>query len=58
MAQKSADALQRLIPRTLFDWGVVSVAAAFVLLALGALISLTRRTPVGEDVGQSEEELL
>jgi hypothetical protein len=43
MAQRSADALDRLIPRTLSEWGVASIMAAFVLLGLGALISLTRR---------------
>jgi len=58
MAQQSADALDRLIPKTLAEWGVVSIAAAFVLLGLGAMISLTRRTPVSDEVAASEEELL
>jgi hypothetical protein len=54
MAQRSADSLNRLVPRTLHDWGVVAVGAAFVLLALGAVISLSRRVVVihgneGED---------
>jgi hypothetical protein len=49
MAQRSADALDRLIPKTLFDWGVVSIMAAFLLLGLGALISLTRRTVTSDD---------
>jgi hypothetical protein len=57
MAQKSADAVDRLIPKTLFDWGVVSIAAAFVLLGLGALISFTRRAAVvAEEVGARERE--
>jgi hypothetical protein len=54
MANQSADALDRLMPKTLWDWGVVSVGAAFVLLALGALISLMRK----EDVIATEEEKL
>ena len=43
MAQGSANALEKLIPQTLAQWGVVSVAAAFILLALGAMVSLLRR---------------
>jgi hypothetical protein len=43
MAKTSANAFDRLIPRTLFAWGFVSVVAAFVLLGLGALMSMIRK---------------
>lgn len=44
VAKSSSNALRKLIPKTLREWGVLSVGASFVLLALGALVSLTRRT--------------
>jgi hypothetical protein len=53
LAQVLADLVDRLAPRTLHDWGVVSIGAAFVLLALGALVSLTRRVVVIHAVGAS-----
>jgi hypothetical protein len=43
MAKSSANVLDRLIPKTLFAWGFVSVVAAFVLLAIGAAISVMRK---------------
>ena len=44
MAERSKDSLTSLLPHTLHEWGVVAVGAAFVLLALGAVVSLTRKT--------------
>lgn len=43
MARSSASAFDRLIPKTLFAWGFVSVVAAFVLLAAGAMTSMLRK---------------
>jgi hypothetical protein len=43
LAKSSTSVLARLIPRTLFAWGFVSVVAAFVLLALGAAVSVLRK---------------
>ena len=43
MARSGGEGLRRLIPSTLRQWGIVSIGASFVLLALGALISLMRR---------------
>ena len=42
VAKTSADGLSRLVPRTMGQWGMVSIIAAFILLAIGALISLSR----------------
>jgi hypothetical protein len=39
------DLLQRLIPRTAPQWGVVTVGGAFVLLAIGAIVSLFTKHP-------------
>jgi hypothetical protein len=58
MAKSSANAFDRMIPRTLFGWGFVSVIAAFVLLAMGAVISVTRKDagPIAvEEVGATRE---
>ena len=33
----------RLVPRTATHWGITSVAMSFVLLAVGALVSLLKR---------------
>ena len=50
------DVVDRLTPRTLHDWGVVSIGAAFVLLALGAMVSLSRRVVVIHgDQGEEDE---
>jgi len=54
LAKSSSSQLLRLIPRTLFAWGFVSVVAAFVLLAIGAAVSMLRREagPIAvEEVG-------
>jgi hypothetical protein len=40
VGDKSARAVWRLVPRTLSEWGVVSVATSFVLLGIGLAISL------------------
>jgi hypothetical protein len=57
MAKSSANAFDRLIPKTLFAWGFVSVVAAFLLLAIGAAISVMRKDtgPIAvEEVGDGE----
>ncbi len=38
-------ALLRLIPETVLAWGYVTIAAAFVLLGVGAAVSLNNRSP-------------
>jgi hypothetical protein len=43
LAKEGGSALDALMPKTLSQWGMVSIAASFVLLAIGAIISLTRR---------------
>ena len=45
----------RRIPTTLFGWGFVSVIAAFVLLGVGAAISMTRRDTGPIATGAEEE---
>jgi hypothetical protein len=45
MAKTSASPFDKFVPKTLAQWGVASVAMAFVLLALGAMLSLMRRAP-------------
>ena len=37
-----------LAPRSAFDWGVYAVAAAFLLLGVGAVVSLLKRPRRGE----------
>ena len=57
MAKSSANAFDRLIPKTLFGWGFVSVVAAFLLLAIGAAISVLRKDvgPIAvEEIAGSE----
>ena len=54
LAKSSTGLLVRMIPRTLFAWGFVSVIAAFVLLAIGAAVSVFRKDvePIAvEEVG-------
>jgi hypothetical protein len=46
LASASGSSLTRLIPQTLGQWGLVSIVAAFVLLALGALLSLHKPRPM------------
>ena len=58
LAKASSHALHRLVPKTLFAWGLVSVIASFVLLALGAMTSMIRRDrgPIAfEDLGDVDE---
>jgi hypothetical protein len=43
LAKSSASTVNRLIPRTLFAWGMLSTAASFVLLGLGAIVSMLRK---------------
>lgn len=42
-------ALSKIVPRTLTHWGIVSVAASFVLLGLGLVRSLLRIEPARPD---------
>ncbi|HYO09189.1 MAG TPA: hypothetical protein VER17_09470 [Tepidisphaeraceae bacterium] len=56
MARTSASTFDRLVPDTLAEWGVVSITAAFLLLAIGATISLTRRPPVVVEEAPLEAE--
>jgi hypothetical protein len=42
IGDKSISSIWRLVPRTLTQWGLVSVAASFVLLGLGLIVSLLR----------------
>lgn len=44
----SAEWIWSLMPRTVGQWGIVSVAASFVLLGVGLWISSRRRAPEGE----------
>ena len=37
--------LKRLIPETQMQWGIIAVVTSFVMLALGALVSLRRHPP-------------
>ena len=51
MARSSANVFDRLAPKTLAEWGMLSIVASFVLLGLGAIISLLKRPmPVVEEV--------
>lgn len=43
MARQAVAVLRQLLPRTAMAWGVVSVAASFVLLLAGAAVSLLKR---------------
>jgi hypothetical protein len=38
-------ALRRLIPDTITQWGIVAIAAAFLLLGIGAIVSLKAAPP-------------
>ena len=49
-AQVSYDWVKRLWPRTMTHWGVVSMAASFVLLVVGALVSLRRPVEVEHQI--------
>jgi hypothetical protein len=51
VAKTSADAFERLVPKTLAEWGAVSIVMAFLLLAIGAALSLMKRpAPATEEV--------
>jgi hypothetical protein len=61
LAKSSTSAFERLIPKTLFAWGFVSVVAAFVLLAVGAAVSVLRKDvgPIAvEEIGAAGEDVL
>ena len=49
---KTSKSLWRLVPSTVTGWGLVSVAASFVLLAIGMVVSLLKpiHKPVIEEV--------
>jgi hypothetical protein len=42
IGDKGASTFWRLVPRTLAQWGIVSVVASFVLLVAGVVVSLLR----------------
>jgi hypothetical protein len=48
----NVDLLRRLIPRTGGDWGVLSVIVSFLLLIVGAVVSVRKGTPPRETEGQ------
>lgn len=50
MAKDGASVFDKLIPKTLAGWGMYSIGLSFVLLAIGALISLNRKSVVVEEV--------
>ena len=51
VGRETKDFSWSLIPRTVRDWGIASIGASFVLLAIGALVSLFKEPP-GEIEGQ------
>ena len=50
MAKQGGTALDSMIPKTLAGWGMVSIGLSFVLLAIGAVISLRRQHSVVEAI--------
>ncbi len=46
MAKSGATLFDKLVPKTLPEWGVVSIVASFLLLALGTMITLKRPATV------------
>ncbi|HEV2295860.1 MAG TPA: hypothetical protein VGR35_18585 [Tepidisphaeraceae bacterium] len=48
------ESIRRLVPRTTSQWGVVSVVGAFVLLAMGAGLSLLKGAPPSRSGGVDE----
>jgi hypothetical protein len=44
-SKKTYSVSQKLWPRTMSDWGIISVAMSFVLLAIGAIVSLRKKPP-------------
>jgi hypothetical protein len=55
MAKSGATLFDKFVPKTLPEWGVLSVVASFLLLAIGTMITLKRRTPVANMVINLEE---
>jgi hypothetical protein len=49
------ESLGKLVPRTASAWGVVSVVGAFVLLAMGAGLSLLKGAPTQKEGGAASE---
>ena len=47
MARSTYALLKRLVPKTPMQWGVLAVAGSFVMLGVGAVLSL-RKQPLGE----------
>jgi hypothetical protein len=56
-SKKTYSASQKLWPRTMTHWGIISVSMSFVLLAIGALVSL-RKKPQEVDAGENGEAQL
>lgn len=52
IARGLADSARLLIPTTPLEWGVTAVVASFVMLGIGASISLGRRADVGSAVDE------
>jgi hypothetical protein len=55
VAQTGASAFDRLVPKTLAEWGTYSIGLSFVLLAIGAMISLNRKPPAVEEAAADPE---
>jgi hypothetical protein len=55
VAQTGASAFDRLVPKTLAEWGMYSIGLSFVLLAIGAMISLNRKPPAVEEAAADPE---
>jgi len=45
-AERTGVWIRDLLPRTVMQWGVLGVVAAFILLGLGAAFTLTSRTTI------------
>jgi hypothetical protein len=50
--------LKRLIPETQMHWGIVAVVSSFVMLGIGALVSLRKHPPRGETIVAEESPLV
>jgi hypothetical protein len=50
----SVEAGRRLVPRTSTHWGIVSVAGAFVMLALGAITSIVKTRQTRPAIGAAD----
>jgi hypothetical protein len=49
-AQCIARTARRLAPRSSTDWGIIAIGASFVLLGIGALVSMLKKTPNEEQL--------